>query len=105
MHTSQVLLTSAVFHRKSATFVVSRNTDTDCILIHNFLILLTFFESLRVVSIIVVEIMMMSAKLASLGLLKIKVFGNKGYDVINYVHDVSNKILSRGSNYIVDVVM
>ena len=48
---------------------------------------------------------MMSAKMATPGLLKIKVFWNKGYDVIIYVHDVTNKILSRDSNYIVDVVM
>ena len=52
-----------------------------------------------------VAILMMSAKLATLGLLKIKVFWNKGYDVIISVHDVTNKILSRDSNYIVDVVM
>ena len=43
--------------------------------------------------------------MATPGLLKIKVFWNKGYDVIIYVHDVTNKILSRDSNYIVDVVM
>ena len=48
---------------------------------------------------------MMSAKLATLGLLKIKVFQNKIYGVINSVHDVNNKILSRNSNCIVDVVM
>ena len=48
---------------------------------------------------------MMSAKLATLGLLKIKVFWNKGYDVITFVCDVINKILSRDLNYIVDVVM
>ena len=47
----------------------------------------------------------MSAKLATLGLLKIKVFLNKGYDVIISVFDVTNKILSSDSNYIVDVVM
>ena len=29
----------------------------------------------------------------------------KGYDVINYAHDVTNKILSRDLNYIVDLVM
>ena len=57
------------------------------------LILLTFFETVRVVLINVVEILMMPAKLATLGLLKIEVFGNKGYDVINYVHDVRNKII------------
>ena len=31
-------------------------------------------------------------------LLKIKVFGNKGYYVIYSVYDVTNKILSHGSN-------
>ena len=45
-----------------------------------------------------VTILMKSAKIATLGLLKIKVFSNKRYDV-------TNEILSRGSNYIVDVVM
>ena len=47
----------------------------------------------------------MSAKLATLDLLKIKVFHNKGYDAILFVHDVINKILSCYSNDIVDVVM
>ena len=46
----------------------------------------------------------MSAKMATPDLLKIKVFWTKGYDVIVYVYDVSNKILSRNSNYIVDEV-
>ena len=52
---------------------------------------------------------MMSAKLATPGLLKIMVgimvFSNKGYDVIIPVDDVKNNILSRGLNYIVDVFM
>ena len=52
-----------------------------------------------------VAILMMSAKLATLGPLKIKVFWNKGYDVIIYVYEVTNQILSRDSNCIVDVVM
>ena len=52
-----------------------------------------------------VKILMMSAKMATPGLLKITVFWNKGYDVIISVDDVTNKILSRDSNYIVDVVM
>ena len=47
---------------------------------------------------------MMSAKLATVGLLKIKAFWNKGYGVITSVCDVTNKILSRDSNYIVDAV-
>ena len=48
---------------------------------------------------------MMSAKMATLGLLKIKVFRNKGYGVIIFVCDVINKDLSRDSNFMVDVVM
>ena len=48
---------------------------------------------------------MMSAKMATPGLLKIRVFWNKGYDVIIFVYDVTNKILSRDSNYIIDVAM
>ena len=52
-----------------------------------------------------VTILMISAKMATLDFLKIKVFLNKGYDVITSVHDVTNKILSNESNYIVGVVM
>ena len=44
---------------------------------------------------------MTPAKLDTLGLLKIKVFWIKGYDVISSVHDVTNKSLSRESNDIV----
>ena len=47
----------------------------------------------------------MSAKMATSGLLKITKFWNKGYDVIVSVEDVTNKILSRDSNYIVDLFM
>ena len=48
---------------------------------------------------------MMSAKMATLGLLKIKIFSNKGYDVIISIHEFTSKFLSRDSNYTVDVVM
>ena len=47
----------------------------------------------------------MSAKKATPDLLKITVFWNKGYDVIISVDDVTNKILSRDSNYVVDAFM
>ena len=47
----------------------------------------------------------MSAKLATLGLLKIKVFGNKGNDVKIFAYDVTNKISSGDSNYFLDMVM
>ena len=49
-----------------------------------------------------IVILMMLAKLATLGLLKIKLFQNKGYEVIISVHDVPNKIISRESNYTAD---
>ena len=52
-----------------------------------------------------VTILMMSAKITALVLLKIKVFWNKGYDVIISVHGVTNKKLSRDLYFIVDVVM
>ena len=52
-----------------------------------------------------VKILMMPAKMATPGLLKIKVFRNKSYYVIYSVYEVINKILSNDSNYIVDVVM
>ena len=45
-----------------------------------------------------VTILMMSAKITTPGPLKIRVFWNNGYDVIIFVHDVTNKILSRDSN-------
>ena len=52
-----------------------------------------------------VTIIMVSAKLLTPGLLEIKIFRNKGYDVIILDYDVTNKILSSDSNYIVDVAM
>ena len=47
----------------------------------------------------------MSAKLATPGLLKIKIFRNKGYNVIIPDYHVTNKILSRDSDYFVNVVI
>ena len=52
-----------------------------------------------------VAILTISEKLATLDLLKTKVFLNKSFDVIISVYDVTSKILSSDSNYIVDVVM
>ena len=42
--------------------------------------------------------------MAALGLLKIKLFWNEGYDVIISVQDVTNKNSLRESNYIVDML-
>ena len=99
-----VLLTSAFFNQKSANFATSRNTDIDWIsyIISNSF---NFLEFLITVLINVVTILMMSAKIATPGLLKIGVFWSKGYDVILFVHDVTNKFFSLDSNCIKDVLM
>ena len=47
----------------------------------------------------------MSAKMATPSLLTTTVFWNKGYHATFPVDDITNKILSRDSNYIVDVFM
>ena len=52
-----------------------------------------------------VATLIISANLANLGLLKIKVFLNKNYEVIIYVHDITSQMLSRDLSYIVDVIM
>ena len=49
-------------------------------------------------------VLMKSAKMATSDLSKIKVFWKKYYDVINFVVEVTIKILSHDSNYIVDAV-
>ena len=50
-----------------------------------------------------VTILMMSAKLATPGLVKIKIFRNKCYDVIIPDYDVTGKVLSRDSNHILQM--
>ena len=102
--TPWVVLTSSYFPRKSAIFVMSRNTDIDCVLIHN-LFSFTFFELLKLVLINIVKILIISAKLATPGFLKMKVFWNKGYAVISSVDEFINKLSSRDSIHIVNVVM
>ena len=52
-----------------------------------------------------VTILMMSANIPTLGLLEINAFSNKGYDIIIFVSDITNKILSGNSTYVVNVVM
>ena len=83
-----------LFYCKVANFAISEKIAFWCI-----------FETLKVFLIKMVTILIMSQKLATPGLLKIKTFRNKGYDVIIPDSDVTNKILSRDSKYIIDVVM
>ena len=104
-HISWVLLASSFFYWKLANFAISRNTDIDWIFIHNsnsFDFSLVFNNCFLISK---VTIWMMSAKMATPVLLKMKVFWKKGYDVIISDHDVTNKILSHDSNYIIDVVV
>ena len=65
-----------------------------------------FFDSLKVVLIKMVAILIISAKLVALGLLKVKIFWNKGYDIIISIHDVINQISSQILlYYITDLLM
>ena len=52
-----------------------------------------------------VLILMISAKLVNLDLVKIKVLWNKDYDIIISFYDATNKVWSSDSNYTVDLVM
>ena len=52
-----------------------------------------------------VRILTMSTKMAVPVVVKIKVFWNKAYYVLYYGYDVTKKILSHDSNYIMNVVM
>ena len=47
----------------------------------------------------------MSAKLATVGLPKIKILWNKDYNVRTFVHDVTKYILPLEPNYNVDALM
>ena len=69
-----------------------------------FLVLSSFFESLKVVLINMVVFLMVSEKLATPGLLEIKVFRSKGYEVIIYGYGVIGKVLSFDLNHIVVAV-
>ena len=52
-----------------------------------------------------ITILMVSAKIAALGLIQLKIFWNKSNNVKIFVYEVTKKIFLRESNYIVDVVM
>ena len=52
-----------------------------------------------------VTILLISAKLTTLSLLKVKIFWDKGYAILISIHDVTNNLLLHDSNYIADVVM
>ena len=60
---------------------------------------------LKVALINIDAFLMMSANSVAPDLLKIRIFLLKGYDLTVSIHDVSNKVLSRDSNDIVNVDM
>ena len=62
----------SIFQRKSENFAMSRNTDMNCILTRNFFFFNFFFLFFK--DCFDKHGYMMSAKMATLGLLKIKVF-------------------------------
>ena len=62
-----------IFYQKSVIFVLLRNTEKKLHFKALLLILLTLLEFLKVLLIKIVDILMMSAKFATLDLLKIKV--------------------------------
>ena len=66
---------------------------------------MTFLEFLIIVLINMVTILMVSTKAATLGLVTIKIFSKKRYDVIISVHDIIKKTLSDDSNHVIDMVM
>ena len=84
---------SAIFYQKPANFAIWRITDIDYILMDNY-IFKVFVESLKIVLINMVTILIRS-----------NVFWKKVYDITIYVYGATNKILSRDSKFIVDVIM
>ena len=102
------LLTSAdisIFSLKMKKFCYMRKYSYRLHLKAQILDISTFFESSKVTLVTAVEFSVISAKLVTLGLLKINIFWNKGHGIITSVYDVTNQILLRDSNYAVDLVM
>ena len=92
----------SIFHRKWANFVISRNTEIDCILINSFYFFFGLFKDFFIKKGCNFDDV---SKIGPLCLCKIKLFRNKSYDVETSDHGATNKILSRGSNYIIDVTI
>ena len=104
-HTPWLLLLSAYFSSEINKFYYIEKYKYRLHFNLQLLVILTLKESLKVALTAMIAILMMSAKLATLGLLKIKEFWNNNYDVISFDHGITRKIFSRESNYGVDVVM
>ena len=86
--TSWVLLTSAFFTRNQS-LLLYQETKTNIALSYTISVSFHNFVSLRFLLIDEISTLMISAKLATLSLLKIQVFWSKGYGVIISVHDIT----------------
>ena len=96
----------SIFYQEWAIFIIFQNTDKTYILIHfsnsfDFYWVFIGFCNQHDYNFDDVSKIGYSRS----GLLEINVHWNKGYDVIISAHDVTNKILSCDSNYIVDAVL
>ena len=91
--THRVLLKSAFFHQIPLNFAISRNTDIDSF----WYITSNFFHFFWVIKDCFNKYGYYFDDVSKNG--EIKVW-NKGYDVITFVLEINNKILSRDSNYL-----
>ena len=87
------ILILIIFLQKQTIFVIWKNKEKKCILIHNSCFCFTFIEFLNLVLINVIAIVMMLTKLTAPGLLKTNLFWKKGCDVIISAHNFTIKIL------------
>ena len=106
-HTPSFLLTSLFFHRKSANFAISWNTDIDCIFIHNFYlisyIIWIFKDCFNKYDYNFDDVSQNGHSKSSQNIFILR--WNEIHDFIISVHDVTKKIISSDSNYVVDVII
>ena len=90
-----------IFYQKLPSFVISRNTNIDWVLILSFYLLLAFKCSFNKNGFNFNDGSQICYSRAS----EAKGIFNKAYDVVSFAYNVPNKKLLCDSNYIVDVVM
>ena len=93
------------FYIKNQQILLYQKIKIQIALLHIISKSFNFFWVFKDFLINTVKILIRSAKLASAGPLKVKIFQNKSYGVIIVAYDIANKILSRDSSYIVDLFM
>ena len=85
-------LVISIFQQKLIIFVISGNKEKNRISMHKLWFFNLLLSFLKVLLINMNVSSMISSKLATPGVLKIKIFWNEGYEVIISVQDVTNKI-------------